>query len=101
MIHVLASITVRKGCLVEFLDIFKANIPAVLGEKGCVEYIPAIDVNSSLPSQKVDENIVTIIEKWQCLEHLQTHLTAPHMLVYREKVAALVEKVSMKVLENA
>lgn len=101
MIHVLASITVKKDGLTEFLEIFNANIPEVMQEKGCVEYTPAIDVNSSLPSQEFDANVVTIIEKWQSLEDLQAHLVAPHMLSYREKVAALVEKVSLKVLERA
>ena len=44
---------------------------------------------------------VTIIEKWGSLEDLQTHLTAPHMLAYKEKVKDLVDKVSLKVLMEA
>ena len=101
MIHVIASIEVKEGCLAEFIEIFKSNIPHVLEEKGCMEYVPTIDLPTGLPPQALDSNIVTIIEKWDSLADLQTHLTAPHMHVYKEKVKDLVGSVSLKVLEKA
>ena len=52
------------------------------------------------PPQELNNNVVTIIEKWNSLEDLMAHLTAPHMLVYREKTKTLVEKMSVKVLEE-
>jgi len=87
--------------LSEFIEIFKTNIPKVLEEKGCVEYVPTIDVPTGLPPQELNNNVVTIIEKWSSLEDLQAHLTAPHMLAYKEKVKDLVDKVSLKVLMEA
>ena len=51
MIHVIASISVKKGCLAEFIEVFKANVPNVLREQGCVEYVPTIDVATGLPPQ--------------------------------------------------
>ena len=101
MINVIASVHIKEGRLSEFIEIFKANIPKVLEEKGCVEYVPTIDVPTGLPPQELNNNVVTIIEKWGSLEDLQIHLTAPHMLAYREKVKNLVEKVSFKVLTEA
>jgi quinol monooxygenase YgiN len=101
MITVLASIRVREGQRAAFLDIFNANVPKVRQESGCIEYFPAIDIDSGLPVQRLDENVVTIIEKWQSLEALGTHLSAPHMLEYKEKVKTLVEEVSLKVLQEA
>jgi len=101
MINVIASIHIKKGRLSEFIEIFKTNIPKVLEEKGCVEYVPTIDIPTGLPIQKLNNNVVTIIEKWGSLEDLQTHLTAPHMLAYKEKVKNLVDKVSLKVLTEA
>lgn len=101
MINVIASIRVKEGRLAEFVEIFKANIPNVLKEKGCVEYMPTIDVPTGLPPQALDHNVVTIIEKWACLADLQTHLSAPHMRLYKEKVKDLVDKVSLKILEEA
>ena len=101
MIHVIASIHIKEGRLSEFLEIFKANVPNVLAEKGCVEYAPTIDVPTGLPPQELDKNMVTIVEKWDCLDDLRVHLSAPHMLAYKEKVETIVEKISLKVLEGA
>lgn len=101
MINVIASIHIKEGRLSEFIEIFKTNIPNVLEEKGCVEYVPTIDVPTGLPPQELNSNVVTIIEKWGSLEDLQTHLTAPHMLAYKEKVKDLVDKVTLKVLMEA
>lgn len=101
MINVIASIHIKEGRLPEFINIFKINIPKVLEEKGCVEYVPTLDVPTGLPIQELNDKVVTIIEKWVSLEDLQAHITAPHMLAYREKVKDLVEKVSIKVLTEA
>lgn len=84
-----------------FLDIFKSNIPSVLEEKGCIEYFPAVDTLTDLPPQQLDENVVTVIEKWESLETLRNHLQAPHMLAYRERVRDLVEQATFKVLRAA
>ena len=100
MINVIASIRVKAGRIPEFLDIFKSNIPSVKGEKGCIEYVPTIDVDSGLPPQDLDKNRVTIIEKWESLEALHAHLRAPHMLTYREQVKDIVEDLSITVLED-
>lgn len=84
-----------------FLEIFKSNVPDVRKERGCIDYFPAVDIDTGLPIQNLDENIVTIIEKWESLEALSDHLTAPHMLVYREKVKDIVENISIKALQEA
>ena len=100
MINVIASVFIKEDRLSEFIDIFKSNIPNVLDEKGCFEYVPTIDVHTGLPPQELNNNVVTIIEKWDSLEDLQAHLLAPHMLAYKENVKDLVDKVSLKVLEE-
>jgi quinol monooxygenase YgiN len=101
MINVIASIRVKVGRLSEFLEIFKSNVPNVREERGCIEYFPAVDIDAELPPQSLDENVVTIIEKWESLEAFHDHLKAPHMLAYKEKVKDIVEDVSLKVLEEA
>jgi quinol monooxygenase YgiN len=101
MISVLASISVKPGCREKFLAIFKANVPAVKAENGCVEYTPAIDIPTGLPPQTLDADLVTIIEKWSSLDALRAHLAAPHMATYREKVKDLVQGVTLKVLQDA
>ena len=101
MISVIASIRVKPGRLTEFLEIFKSNVPSVNEERGCIEYFPAVDIDADLPSQTLDENVVTIIENWESLKALRDHLKTPHMLAYREKVKDMVEDLSIKVLEEA
>ncbi len=101
MINVIASIRVKAGNLLTFLEIFKSNVPNVKEEKGCIDYYPTVDVDSGLPPQSLDENTVTVIEKWESLEALYDHLNAPHMLAYKEKVKDIVEGVSIKVLQEA
>lgn len=100
MISVIASITVKEGELAKFLEIFKANVPLVQAEGGCIEYYPTIDVDSGLPVQVKEPSTVTIIEKWQSPGALQAHLATPHMLAYREETKDIIEKVSLKVLQE-
>lgn len=101
MIYVLASIKVNPGSLTGFLDIFKANATLVLQEKGCLEYVPAVDFNTGLSSQALDETVVTVIEKWEDAAALQSHLRSAHMKDYRQKVSGMVESVTLKVLAEA
>jgi len=101
MITVIASIHIKKDRRSEFIDIFKSNVPHVLEERGCIEYVPTLDVPTELPPQELNRNVVTIIEKWESLKDLRAHLSAPHMLAYQEKVKDLVENVSLKILEQA
>ena len=60
-----------------------------------------IDISTGLSLQELNNNVVTIIEKWDSVEDLQAHLSAPHMLEYREKIKDLVEKIPVKVLKEA
>jgi quinol monooxygenase YgiN len=101
MIYVIASIRVKKGRLQDFLEIFKSIMPKVRGEKGCIKYFPTVDINADLQKQILDENVVTLIENWDSLDALHDHLATPHMATYREKVKDIVEKTTIKVLQEA
>ena len=101
MIHVLASITVKESERDAFLEIFKANVPKVLGEEGCLEYSATVDFPTEVPIQETNANVVTVVEKWETFPHLQAHFTASHMLEYKAKVEGMVEDVSLKILEDA
>jgi quinol monooxygenase YgiN len=70
-------------------------------EKGCIEYFPAIDIPVDLPSQVVDENVVTVLEKWDTMEALKAHLVSPHMQAYRVMVKDMIEDVQLKILKEA
>jgi quinol monooxygenase YgiN len=99
MIHVVATAKLKTGRRAEFLDIFRANVPAVRNEAGCIEYYPAVDIDANLPIQQMSDDEVVVIEKWESMEALHAHLQAPHMMVYKEKVKDMVASVSRRVLQ--
>ncbi len=102
MIHVIATVEIVPGHRKEFLAEFRANVPNVLAEDGCVEYGPAIDLATNIGAQiPLREQVVTVVEKWRDLPALQAHLIAPHMIAYRAKVKDLVVKVALHILEPA
>ena len=51
MINVIASISVKASERDAFIEIFKANIPKVLEEEGCVEYSATVDFQTDIPIQ--------------------------------------------------
>ncbi|MBT3285726.1 MAG: antibiotic biosynthesis monooxygenase [Victivallales bacterium] len=100
MINVIASIEVKPEYLAEFIKAFKANVPAVLAENGCIAYAPTVDVDTGLPPQGgVRANVVTIVEAWESLDHLRAHLVAPHMKSYKEATKDMTVGVSLMVTE--
>ncbi len=102
MIHVIATIEVAPGSRAAFLKEFHALMPLVLAEQGCIEYGPAVDVDSGIGAQTpVRADVVLVIEKWSDLPALKAHLAAPHMAAYREKVKDLVRGVALQILEPA
>ena len=66
-----------------------------------MEYSATVDFPTEVPIQETNENIVTIVEKWETFPHLEAHFTAPHMQEYKAKVEGMVEDVSLKILEDA
>lgn len=49
----------------------------------------------------LDDNVVTIIEKWETVENLISHIKSPHMVQYQERVINMVENLTVKVLKKA
>ncbi len=102
MIFVIAEIELAEGKQAEFLEAFHQLVPLVLEEEGCIEYGPAIDEETDIPVQVINgSQIVTVMEKWESVDALKAHLSAPHMLTYREQVADLVKGTVLKILKPA
>jgi quinol monooxygenase YgiN len=102
MIHVLATIQINPGRRQEFLAELHRILPLVRAEEGCIEYGPAIEVESRIPVQAAPRtDVVTIIEKWTSLETLTQHLAAQHMVDYRVRVRDYVQWVDLRILEPA
>jgi quinol monooxygenase YgiN len=102
MIRLIATIELAAGRRHDFLAIFRLLVPKVRAEEGCLEYLPAIDLATSIAAQgPVRDNVVTVIEAWESVEALEKHLATPHMLEYRRAVKDLVRGVQLQVLEPA
>ena len=99
MIHVIAIITTKPNRRSKVLELFKANLPAVRAEAGCIEYGPVIDVDGADPAFGPDTFVV--VEKWDSLEALKAHSVAPHMMAYAEKTRDLIAKRAVHVLMPA
>ena len=83
MIHVLATITAKPGMRGRILEIFRANMPAVHAEEGCIEYGPAVDLeNAGSIQTKLGPDTFVVVEKWASLDALKAHASAPHMAEY-------------------
>jgi quinol monooxygenase YgiN len=86
MIHVVAIITAKSGMREAILEEFRANMPAVHAEQGCIEYGPAIDAEGIGSFQaKFGPDTFVVIEKWESPEALRVHATSPHMAAYAAK----------------
>jgi quinol monooxygenase YgiN len=91
MIHVIAVITAKPGKRAEILAAYRANVPNVHAEKGCIEYGAAVDADPALPFQKKwGDDSFLVIEKWDSLEALKAHAAAPHMAAYGAKTRELI-----------
>ncbi|RAI58675.1 putative quinol monooxygenase [Roseicella frigidaeris] len=102
MIHVVAIITAKPGMRGQILEHFRANMPAVHAEKGCIEYGPAIDAEGMGKFQTpFGADTFLVIEKWESKEALAAHAAAPHMAAYAAKTKELIASRVIHVLEPA
>jgi quinol monooxygenase YgiN len=102
MIHVVAVITANPGQRENVLEAFRANIPAVRAEDGCIEYGPVIDAEGFGGFQtKFGPDAFVVIEKWSDAQALKAHAAAPHMKAYAARVADMIANRVVHVLAPA
>lgn len=102
MIHVIATIDLAPGTREAFLAEFRKIIADVRAEAGCIEYGPAIDAETGIPTQyRIGADRVTVMEKWESVDALKTHAVAPHMQAYRTRVKDFVRGMELRVLSPA
>ena len=90
MIHVLAYITAKPGQREALLKEFRALLPAVRAEQGCIEYGPAVDADMGGFQTKVGADGFVVVEKWESLDTLKAHAAAPHMAAYGAKTKDMI-----------
>jgi quinol monooxygenase YgiN len=91
MVHVIAIITAKPGLRDDILTAFRANMPAVHAEDGCIEYGATIDTEGvgGLQTPFGDDTFV-VVEKWASLAALKAHAAAPHMAAYGAKTKDMI-----------
>lgn len=99
MIHVIATIALQPGTRDAFLAEFHKIVAPVRAEAGCLEYGPAIEIDTGLPTPPASADTVIVVEKWESVAALEAHLTAPHMVAYRPKVKDYVKNVGLQILK--
>jgi len=102
MIQVVAIITAKPGQRETILEAFRANIPAVRAEEGCIEYGPNIDAEGLGSFQtKFGADTFVVIEKWRDAQALKAHAASPHMAAYAGKVKDMIASRVIHVLSPA
>ena len=102
MIHVLAMITAKPGMREEILREFRANMPAVHAEAGCIEYGPATDAEGAGGIQtRLGPDSFVVIEKWESLEALRAHGASAHMAAYAAKTRDKIQSRVIHILAPA
>ena len=102
MIHVIAVITTKPGLRDSVLQHFRANVPAVRAEAGCIEYGAAVDADNALAFQTpYGPDTLVVIEKWASMDALGAHAAAPHMVAYGAKTRAMVASRVIHILAPA
>ncbi len=98
----LAIVTAHPGQRQALLAEFRANMPNVQAEPGCIEYRPAIDAEGfgDLAASLGPDTFV-VIEKWESAEALRAHAAAPHMAAYAARSKALIARRVIHVLADA
>ena len=102
MIHVLAVITAKPGMRDSILAAFRANVPNVLAEQGCIEYGAAVDAENALPFQtRYGPETFVVVEKWESMDALKAHAAAPHMAAYGAKTKEMIASRVIHILSPA
>ena len=97
MIHVLAFITAKPGMRDSVLEAFRANVPNVRAEQGCIEYGAAVDADPAAKTKYGPDTFV-VIEKWESLDALKAHAAAPHMAAYAAKTKDMLASRTIHIL---
>ena len=99
MIHVVAILTAKPGRRSALLEAFRAVVPTVHAEQGCIEYQPVVDVEDAGALQsRLGEDVFVVIEKWESMAALQAHGRSPHMTEYNASTKDLVANAAIHVL---
>ena len=102
MIRVVAVVTAKPGRRKELLALFRANMPAVHAEEGCIDYAPYVDAEGFGAFQApVGPETFVVLETWASPEALKAHAAAPHMIAYGKASKELIAERKIHIFSPA
>ena len=97
MINVIVTMNIKENCMDDFLRLARELAAKVKQEEGCIAYEHTLDTESPISSQEpLQQNRVTLIEKWESREALEAHMVAPHMKELVPKLTSLRESSNVR-----
>jgi quinol monooxygenase YgiN len=103
MLHVIAMITAHPGQRGPLLALFRAIVPAVRAEAGCIAYEATVDAEglAGFPMTVAGADTFVVVEKWASADALKAHAVSAHMRAYAGKAKALIASRVIHVLAPA
>ena len=101
MVHVIVTMRIKEGRMGEFLAACAELRPQVLREPGCLAYDYTRDTASPRdPQPPLEADRITLIERWDSMDALRTHLDTPHMQAAGAKMKDLRASVELRFTES-
>ncbi|MDM1763170.1 MULTISPECIES: putative quinol monooxygenase [unclassified Acinetobacter] len=102
MLIVIAEIHTREGIehKSKVINAFRKITATVLAESGCHGYELLVDADTDADFQCKNSHVITMLEYWESMQHLQTHLETAHMQAYQSEVQDDVLEVKIRILEK-
>ncbi len=99
MIHIVAVLTAKLGHRDALLSAFKAIVPTVHAEPGCIEYQAVIDLPTS--PAKFGADAVVVIEKWKDQAALDAHNEGAALKSFLDAAKTILAQADIHLLQNA
>ncbi len=102
MIYSVVTMIIKDGKMEEFLNVCKKLRPLVLAEQGCMQYdyVKDIDIPTQSHQEAVNENRITLYEKWESMDALHIHSQKDYMKEYGKNVSSLRDSVTIRTGTN-
>jgi quinol monooxygenase YgiN len=99
MVQVIAIIHAKPGMRSKILAFLHANIPNVLAEPGCIEYMATVDASDAPALQTpIGPDSFIVFERWADMPSFHAHAHAPHVITYRKNTAEFIDSRTVHVL---
>jgi quinol monooxygenase YgiN len=102
IVHVIVILTAKPGQCAAVLELFQANVPAVLAEDGCIAYEATVDAkNAGAGKAAFGPDTFVVVEKWSSMDALRAHSSSAHMQSFGAAAKDMIADLKVHVLTPA